>query len=156
GLVSRGDLVNKSADEIIDLVTQAAEQRYEQKEAQFAEHGADMRDAERAITLKLIDDKWVEHLNSMDYLREGIYLRGYAQQDPLVAYKKKAYEMFRAPLKSTQDDMVSWMFHLFTQPARPQPVRRRIFTPVSEEGEMLPAGNGHGTVNGTERKAGRN
>ena len=86
----------------------------------------------------------------MDYLREGIHLRGYAQQDPLVAYKKEAYEMFQALLKSIQDDMVNWMFHLVIQAPRPQPVRRRIFTPVSEEGELLPTGNGHGNGHGLD------
>ena len=70
--------------------------------------------------------KLVEHLNAMDYLREGIHLRGYAQQDPPVAYKKEADEMFQTLLKSIQDDMVNWMFHLVVQPVRPQPVRRRL------------------------------
>src|SRR5947199_14004 len=106
------DLEGKDSNEILELATQAAERRYEEKEAQFEQLGAEMRGVERWMTLKLIDDKWVEHLNAMDYLREGIHLRGYAQIDPLVAYKKEAYEMFQALLNSIQDDRVSWMFHL--------------------------------------------
>ena len=107
------------------------------------------------MTLKLIDDKWVEHLNAMDYLREGIHLRGYAQIDPLVAYKKEAYEMFQALLNSIQDEMVNVMFHLEIQTEPPKPQRRRVFTPVSEDGALMPAGNGHGQMDGG-RKLGRN
>ena len=91
----------------------------------------------------------------MDYLREGIYLRGYAQQDPLVAYKKEAYEMFQALLNSIQDDMVNYLFHVEIQTEPPRPQRRRVFTPVSEDGAPMPAGNGHGQMEGG-RKLGRN
>jgi preprotein translocase subunit SecA len=155
-LVRPADLSEKSSEELTDLLVEAAERRYQEKEVDFEQAGADLREAERAVTLKLIDDKWVEHLNAMDYLREGIYLRGYAQQDPLVAYKKEAYQMFQALLKSIQDDMVSWMFHLVVRPVRPQPVRRRIFTPVGEDGDLMPMAGGLDGLDGTDRKTGRN
>ncbi|HAH87676.1 MAG TPA: hypothetical protein DCL60_09950, partial [Armatimonadetes bacterium] len=58
-----------------------------------------MREIERYIALRAINNKWVEHLDAMDYLREGIGLRGYAQQDPLVAYKKEAFDMFSMMLE---------------------------------------------------------
>jgi preprotein translocase subunit SecA len=153
--LKRSDLEGKESGEILALATQAAESRYEEKEARFQELGADMRGVERWMTLKLIDDKWVEHLNAMDYLREGIHLRGYAQIDPLVAYKKEAYEMFQALLNSIQDDMVNYLFHLEIQTEPPRPQRRRVFTPVSEHGAPMPAGNGHGQMEGG-RKLGRN
>src|SRR5262249_49600738 len=137
--VRPADFSEKTSDEIIDLVLEAAEKRYQEKEAECESAGVSLRDVERWVALRLIDVKWVEHLNSMDYLREGIHLWGYAQQDPLVAYKKEAYEMFQALLKSIQDDLVNWMFHVAIQQPKPQPVRRRLFTPVSEEGELLPA-----------------
>jgi preprotein translocase subunit SecA len=132
------DLQGKSRDELSDLLIEAAEQRYAAKEQEIADVGADIREIERQVTMQIIDSKWVEHLNAMDYLREGIYLRGYAQQDPLVAYKKEAYEMFQALLGSVQDDIVGWMYHIrLVRQAPPPP--RRIINPLPVEAD----GNGH-------------
>jgi preprotein translocase subunit SecA len=61
-----------------------------------------MRNIERHIALRTINDKWMTHLASMDYLREGIGLRGYAQIDPLIAYKKEAFEMFEGMQREIQ------------------------------------------------------
>jgi preprotein translocase subunit SecA len=155
------DLQGKSRDELSDLLIEAAEQRYAAKEQEIAEVGADIREIERQVTMQIIDGKWVEHLNAMDYLREGIYLRGYAQQDPLVAYKKEAYEMFQALLGSIQDDIVGWMYHIrLVRQAPPPP--RRIINPLPVEaegnGHDLLGGNGHGEpLDGAARaKVGRN
>jgi preprotein translocase subunit SecA len=155
------DLQGKSRDELSDLLIEAAEQRYTAKEQEIAEVGADIREIERQVTMQIIDSKWVEHLNAMDYLREGIYLRGYAQQDPLVAYKKEAYEMFQALLGSVQDDIVGWMYHIrLVRQAPPPP--RRIINPLPVEaegnGHDLLGGNGHGEpLDGAARaKVGRN
>jgi preprotein translocase subunit SecA len=155
------DLQGKSRDELSDLLTEAAEQRYAAKEQEIAEVGADIREIERQVTMQIIDGKWIEHLNAMDYLREGIYLRGYAQQDPLVAYKKEAYEMFQALLGSIQDDIVGWMYHIrLVRQAPPPP--RRIINPLPVEaegnGHDLLGGNGHGEpLDGAARaKVGRN
>jgi preprotein translocase subunit SecA len=155
------DLQGKSRDELSDLLTEAAEQRYAAKEQEIAEVGADIREIERQVTMQIIDGKWIEHLNAMDYLREGIYLRGYAQQDPLVAYKKEAYEMFQALLGSIQDDIVGWMYHIrLVRQAPPPP--RRIINPLPVEaegnGHDLLGGNGHAeSLDGAARaKVGRN
>jgi preprotein translocase subunit SecA len=127
------DLEGKSGDELIEYLSEIAEKRYEQKEADLGEAGIDVREAERQITLQVIDQKWIEHLNSMEYLREGVWMRGFEQRDPLVIYKKEAYDMFNALLESIQDDMVNWMFHLVVrQQQAPTPPRRRIINPVPE------------------------
>jgi preprotein translocase subunit SecA len=157
------DLKGKSRDELTDLLIEIGEQRYEAKEQEIAELGADLREIERQVTMQIIDSKWVEHLNAMDYLREGIYLRGYAQQDPLVAYKKEAYEMFQALLGSVQDDIVGWMYHIrLVRQAPPPP--RRIINPLPVEaegnGHDLMGGNGHSEpldlAGGARPKVGRN
>src|SRR6266571_2981331 len=121
------ELAGQSHDELVDLFTAVGEQRYEAKEQEFAADGVDIREIERQVTLQVINQKWIEHLTAMDYLREGIHLRSYAQQDPLVAYKKEAFEMFQALLESVQDEIVEMMYHIHL--VKPQP-RRSLFRPM--------------------------
>ena len=165
------DLEDKSHDELIASLQAHAEQRYEQKEAELDAAGAPIRDAERQITLQIIDDKWVEHLNAMEYLREGVWMRSFEQRDPLVIYKKEAYDMFNSLLGTVQDDMVNWMYHL-TVRAAPAPLPRPVLNPIFEEdthdlgassngsGGRLPSGLGgagpRAPVGGAARKVGRN
>ncbi|MGH9600616.1 MAG: SEC-C metal-binding domain-containing protein, partial [Terracidiphilus sp.] len=71
-----------------------------------------MRYHERMVMLSAIDGQWKDHLLSMDHLKEGIGLRGYAQQDPLVAYKKESYDMFAAMMSRFQEDTVRFLFRM--------------------------------------------
>ena len=68
--------------------------------------------------LKIVDQKWMEHLDAMDMLREGIGLRAYGQKDPLVEYKFEAYDMFQAMIDAIQDDIVKYLYKInfFSQP----------------------------------------
>jgi len=127
------DLEGKTREELVEYLYDIAETRYEAKEQEFAQYDIDIRDAERQITLQIIDQKWVEHLNSMEYLREGVWMRGFEQKDPLVIYKKEAFEMFNALLDSIQDDMVNWMFHLVVRPQAPPPRPRSVVSAVPED-----------------------
>ena len=157
------ELEDKTRDELVELLYAIAEKRYEQKEQEFEGVGVDIRDAERQITLQIIDQKWVEHLNAMEYLREGVWMRGFEQRDPLVVYKKEAFEIFNSLLESIQDDMVNWMFHLVLRQEAPPP-RRRIINPIPVDEDGVPLGNGAAGGNGARRpvgggpvrKAGRN
>ncbi len=145
-LASRpSDLEDKSRDELVEYLYGIAEERYGAKEKDLDESGVDIREAERQIALQVIDGKWVEHLNSMEYLREGVWMRGFEQKDPLVIYKKEAFDMFNQLLESIQDDMVNWMFHLVVRPQAPPP-RPRIMQPISEE--LEPVGTGSNGSNG--------
>ena len=74
-----------------------------------------MRSLERMILLDVVDSKWKDHLRSMDNLREGIGLRAYGQKDPLVEYKREAYEAFQAMIQSIKEDALSFIFRV--QPA---------------------------------------
>jgi preprotein translocase subunit SecA len=71
-----------------------------------------MRALERFVLLQIIDERWREHLHDMDYLREGIHLRGFAQIDPLVAYKNEAYDMFTGLINSIWEEFARYMFHV--------------------------------------------
>ncbi|MBI2842838.1 MAG: preprotein translocase subunit SecA [Armatimonadetes bacterium] len=134
------DLKGKQREELTEFLDAVVERTYQDKEQEI---GVDtMRDIERHIALQLINSKWMDHLEAMDYLREGIALRSYAQQDPLVAYKKEAYEIFMGMQHSIQEDIVRWMYRV--QIAKPQPVRRQQYYNVVESG----AGDGGGGGNG--------
>ncbi|MDA3802300.1 MAG: preprotein translocase subunit SecA [Patescibacteria group bacterium] len=85
---------NKKREEILDYLYTKAKNRYEQMTETFSEAGLDFKDVEKGILLRSIDQMWVDHLETIDYLRKGIGLRGYGQRDPLVEYKKEAYHLF--------------------------------------------------------------
>ena len=93
-----------------DVINEQLAQKYQQKEDLI---GADlMRQSERWIMLKVIDDQWKDHLLSIDSLKEGIGLRGYGQKDPLVEYKKESYELFEAMMDRIEDETVRLLFFL--------------------------------------------
>lgn len=113
-------LKGKRREELEELLEDIVERSYQAKEQEI---GLElMRDIERHVALDLINRKWIDHLDAMDFLREGIGLRGYAQRDPIVEYKKEAYDLFQTMLAGVQDDMVRIMYRIQTQPP---PMRRR-------------------------------
>ena len=67
---------------------------------------------EKAVMLKVVDSKWMEHLDAMDMLREGIGLRAYGQKNPLVEYKFEAYDMFEAMIESIQEDTIMYLYRI--------------------------------------------
>src|SRR3954464_7635630 len=86
---------------------------YEEREEEM---GAElMRQIERYILLQIIDERWREHLHDMDYLREGIHLRGFAQIDPLVAYKNEGFDMFTALIQAIWEEFARYIFHVEVQ-----------------------------------------
>ena len=74
-----------------------------------------MRALERFVLLQIIDDRWREHLHDMDYLREGIHLRGFAQIDPLVAYKNEGFDMFSSLMNAIWEEFARYIFHVDVQ-----------------------------------------
>ena len=82
-------------EELIEVIYNDAVEYYEERERQWAANNPELpRDLERWITLQVTDTRWREHLDNMDYMRQGIGLRGYAQKDPLVEYRPEGQEMF--------------------------------------------------------------
>ncbi|HEX4815960.1 MAG TPA: preprotein translocase subunit SecA [Nonomuraea sp.] len=99
-----------TAELIGERVRKDALEAYDRREAEF---GAEtMRDLERRVILSVLDRKWREHLYEMDYLREGIGMRAYAQKDPKIEYAREGYEMFAAMLDGIKEDSVGFLFNL--------------------------------------------
>ena len=103
------DISNKN--ELKQMIKEKAIRLYEMKEAEFPEP-EQIRELERVILLKVIDRKWMDHIDDMDQLRQGIGLQAYGQRDPLVEYKMSAYEMFDAMTSSIREDTVRLLFHV--------------------------------------------
>lgn len=87
-----------------------------------------MREFERIILLQVIDSQWKDHLLGMDYLKEGIGLRGYGQRDPLVEYKKESYDMFQAMMDRIEEDAMRYLFLI--QPVVEEEVPQRKEQPL--------------------------
>ncbi|MBD5137498.1 MAG: preprotein translocase subunit SecA [Lachnospiraceae bacterium] len=98
-------------DELKHNLKEAAVKLYEAKEAEFPEPEA-VRELERVILLKVIDRKWMDHIDDMDQLRQGIGLQAYGQRDPLVEYKMAGFEMFDAMTESIQEETVKLLLHV--------------------------------------------
>jgi preprotein translocase subunit SecA len=103
--------------ELIGLVTEDAIRQYDAREADLGEEL--MRALERFLLLQIIDERWREHLHDMDYLREGIHLRGFAQIEPLVAYKNEAFTLFEDLMNSVWTDFARLVFHVEVQREAP-------------------------------------
>lgn len=118
------ELKGKNKPQMVDILTEAIESAYTDKEqeiGELTENPDAMRELERNIALQVVNRKWMYHLASMDYLREGINLQGYAQKDPLVVYQKEAFEMFETMQHEIQDEIAKLMFHLQLVIEQPEP-----------------------------------
>jgi len=80
-----------------------------------------MRELEKVVMLKVVDGKWMEHLDHMDMLREGINLRAYGQRNPLIEYKIEAYDVFQEMIDTIQQDIAKLMFRVNIVAQQPQP-----------------------------------
>ena len=104
------ELEDMSRDELQDFLNQVAEESYTQREQLFGEDN--MRELEKIIMLRVVDNRWMEHLDRMDMLREGIGLLAYGQRQPLVEYKIRGHEMFNQMIASIQNDIASLIFRV--------------------------------------------
>lgn len=102
------ELRDLAHDELVARAAEAAVKAYEAKEASIGPEL--MRELERRITLSVVDARWMEHLDAMDDLREGIGLRAYGQRDPLIEYQMEAHSMFEAMVNGIQEDIVRLVF----------------------------------------------
>jgi preprotein translocase subunit SecA len=111
-------------EQLIQVLQAEAMAQYDHREQELGDEL--MRALERFVLLQIIDQRWREHLYDMDYLREGIHLRGFAQIEPLVAYKNEAFELFRDLMNSIWTDFAQMIYHVEV-------------TPMDENGQPLPA-----------------
>ncbi|MEE8605727.1 MAG: preprotein translocase subunit SecA [Candidatus Aminicenantaceae bacterium] len=130
-------------DELREKTLQTLTQIYEDKESQLGTER--MREFEGVIMLQIIDTQWKDHLLGMDYLKEGIGLRGYGQRDPLIEYKKESYDMFQAMLDRIEDEALRYLFLI-------QPVVEEEMPERKEQPMYYQRAQGGGQVQ-TSRKA---
>ena len=109
--ITRGRITKLTREGLKQQLKEEAVKLYEDKEAEFPEPEA-IREIERVILLKVIDRKWMDHIDDMDQLRQGIGLQAYGQRDPLVEYKMSGYEMFDEMTKGIKEDTVRLLFHV--------------------------------------------
>ena len=104
----------KKRDEIKHALKEEAVKLYEAKEAEFPEP-EQLRELERVVLLKCIDSKWMDHIDDMEILRQGIGLAAYGQRDPVVEYKMSAFEMFNNMITSIQEDTLRMLYHVHVE-----------------------------------------
>ncbi len=109
--VTRGRIDNLTKSGLTQQLKEEAVKLYEAKEAEFPEPET-IREIERVILLKVIDRKWMDHIDDMDQLRQGIGLQAYGQRDPKIEYKLAGYEMFDDMTKAIREDTVRLLFHV--------------------------------------------
>ncbi|TYZ24121.1 preprotein translocase subunit SecA [Selenomonas ruminis] len=110
GRLKKEELAAMSRDDLKEELEKVAEDGYHQRELLFGEEN--MRELEKVVMLRVVDNKWMEHLDHMDMLREGINLRAYGQRNPLVEYKIEALDMFEEMEAAIQDQIASMMYHV--------------------------------------------
>ena len=110
----REQLLSQSAAELTDTLYSIAEKTYQAKEAMIGEKL--MRELERVVMLRVVDEYWMDNIDAMDDLKQGIGLRAYGQHDPVVAYKEEGYEMFQAMIEAIRHETVRRMFLVQVRP----------------------------------------
>jgi preprotein translocase subunit SecA len=113
------------------FLMKTAEGFYEQREAAIQEIGIDMRELERSLLLRAVDMRWMDHIDAMDQLRDGIGLRAYAQRDPVNEYKMESYDMFDEMVRLLQEDTIRALYQLRIEKA---PERREVAKPTQAIG----------------------
>ena len=140
---SQEQLDAMDAQAITDAFTQAAAAYYQQKEDEFT--APVMREVERVVLLRVVDEYWMEHIDAMSDLRQGIRLRAYAQTDPIIAYKKESLEMFEEMIAAIQDETVRRLYSVRLK-KNEEVKRERVANATSE------SVGGDGTVKKQPRK----
>lgn len=130
------DFEDMGRDAIREEMLEKALDLYKAREEEL---GAEtLREIERVVLLRLVDEKWMDHLDAMDQLREGIGLRAYGQKDPVIEYKFEAYEMFNNMIASIQDDVVRYIFRVNLVPEQPKEKRVVVESHSGDEGSHQP------------------
>jgi preprotein translocase subunit SecA len=122
---------NLTTQELADEIYALAEQTYCQKEQAYTEPM--MRELERVVMLRVVDEYWMDNIDAMEDLKQGIGLRAYGQHDPVVAYKEEGYEMFEAMITAIREETVRRMFLVQLKP-RQEVKRQKVAKEVAASG----------------------
>ena len=155
GQISLSEMEKMSRDEIKEYLEGIAAANYKKREETFGEET--MRELEKVIMLRVVDNKWMEHLDHMDLLREGINLRAYGQRNPLAEYKIEALAMFEEMEASIQDQIASLIYHVAVVSQEEQKIQDRLQTAQASHGdEVSPAETQKKLKDAEGKKVGRN
>ena len=141
------DLKDKKEQEVSEYLINLVEESYKEKISILPEEARN--EFEKAVSLRVIDNAWVEHLNVMEHLREGIGLRGYAQTNPLQAYALEGFQMFDNMLKETNREITTYLLKAEVRQNLERHENKNIKTNDSSEGTKK-------TPKKAENKIGRN
>ena len=152
--IKEDSIKTMTKDKLKNSMKILGKQMYEFKEKEIGMGQPDgeerMRELERMVLLRVIDQKWMDHIDDMDRMRQGIGLHAYAQRDPLVEYKFAAYDMFDEMSAHIQEDTLKMLYRVRIQTrVQPQPVQRQMFTNKDDSAVKQP-------VKRDEDKVGRN
>lgn len=145
---TKDDLQSLTKDDLKEMLLDIAEKRYEEKRAEFGDDM--MKEIQRIILLKVVDSKWMDHIDNMEQLRQGIGLRAYAQTDPVIAYKNEGYAMYEEMLGAIGEDVIKMLFNVHLE-TRIEPKQENVPTTTNRDE------NGVGkTITRKGEKVGRN
>ena len=132
GSLKKEELEAMSRDELSETLIKIAEDNYAAREKEFS--AEIMRELEKVIMLRVVDNKWMEHLDHMDMLRQGINLRAYGQKNPLVEYKIEGYNMFEEMIHQIQTDIAKLMYRVSVVTEEKRQVEDRLATAQASHG----------------------
>ena len=130
-MVSAEELSKTTNDEIKETLLGIANKIYAQKEEQFGEE--QIREVERVILLRVVDSKWMDHIDAMEHLKQGIGLRAYKQQDPSQAYQMEGSDMFAEMIESIKAETVKYLFHVEIEKAPEREMVAQITSTSQDE-----------------------
>ncbi len=124
-------LAEVTDQQVKDMLNERAMKIYEAREKMFTPEI--MREVERVVLLRVVDTKWMQHIDDMEELKRGMYLRSYAQKDPVVEYRIEGFDMFDAMIESIREDTVRLMFTIQLR-TNEEPKREQVAKPAAESG----------------------
>jgi preprotein translocase subunit SecA len=136
--VTKEKVENWDYETFIEKLVEETIRTYEGKIERYKEENINFKEVERMVLLKNIDNKWIDHIDSMDQLKKGISLRGYGNVDPVLEYKKEGFEMFEDLTASIQDDTITLLLkaELKTQPVAKSEPKQDLQT--NQQGPVMP------------------
>lgn len=149
--ITREQMEEYTRDDLKENLLNLAMKAYEAKET---EYGSEMmRELERIVLLRIVDEKWMDHIDAMDQLRYGVGMRAYGQRDPVIEYKYEGFEMFEEMIRNIHQDSVKMILHLKVNREQGAPKREKVAEPVEashgDSGPRKPAAR-------SSEKVGRN
>jgi preprotein translocase subunit SecA len=129
---------SKDTAALKETIHKAADEAYAAKEAEFREHGVDMREVERVYLLRSVDEHWMDHIDAMDQLRQGIGLRAMGSKDPVVEYRNEGFDMFDEMVAGIRDKTAASLYHVRLR-VNAEPIKReQVAKPIEPQGDSKP------------------